>query len=292
MDKKFKTIFVSLVLLGGFFWALVAQSPDNRVHLVFCDVGQGDATLISYKTTQILIDGGPNDKVLDCLAKNLPFTDRTIEMIVLTHPNADHYAGLTSVIKRYDISQFVINSLVEDTAGFWEFRQAVLAEGAPIYSPRSGDELKIDPLKLTVLWPESKLGDELVWNPKSSQASVLGAAGFSGDLNDTSITLELNYGNFKALFPGDLSSLSESDLPLDDVNILKIAHHGSKYSTSADFLAAAKPELAVISVGKNSYGHPARELLERLRAKDIKIQRTDETGEIKITSDGQSWKIN
>jgi len=292
MDKKFKSVLAGLVLVIGLIWAIVAQSPDNQVHLVFCDVGQGDATLISYKSIQILIDGGPNDKVLDCLSHNVPFTDRTIEMVVLTHPNADHYNGLISVIKRYDILQFVINSLAEDSISFWEFRQAVLAEGAPIYSPQAGDELKIDPLKLTVLWPESKLGDELVWNPKSSQSSVLGAAGFSGDLNDTSITLELKFGNFKALFPGDLSSLSELNLALEDIDILKVAHHGSKSSTSADFLTATKPELAVISVGKNSYGHPTRELLERLGDYDTKILRTDEKGEIKITSDGQSWKIN
>lgn len=300
MDKKLKTILAGLVLIVGLVWALVVQSPDSRLHLVFCDVGQGDAALISYQNTQILIDGGPNDKVLDCLAKNLPFNDRTIEMVVLTHPNADHYDGLTSVIKRYDISQFVINSLVEDTAGFWEFRQAVLAEGAPIYSPKAGDELKIGAIRLAVLWPGQKLGSELVWKVPAkggstvsgNQDQILGAASFSGDLNDTSITLELNFGNFKALFPGDLSSLSEADLPLDDVNILKVAHHGSKYSTSIDFLATTKPELAIISVGKNYYGHPAKELLERLRDEDTKILRTDELGEIKVTSDGQTWQIN
>lgn len=293
MDKKFKTILVGLALVAGLIWALVAQSPDNCLHLVFCDVGQGDAVLISYQETQILIDGGPNDKVLDCLAKNLPFTDRTIEMVVLTHPNADHYAGLTSVIKRYDVSQFVVNSLIEDNASFWEFRQAVLAEGAPVYLPQAGDELKIGALKLAVLWPETKLGDSLVWQVNQvDQAKILGAAVFSGDLNDTSITLELNFGNFKALFPGDLSSLSESNLPLDDVDVLKVAHHGSKYSTSSDLLAKAKPELAVISVGKNSYGHPAKDLLDRLNQIQAKILRTDELGEIKVTSDGQTWQIN
>jgi competence protein ComEC len=298
-NSKLKQILIGLLLLVGLIWALVAQSPDNRVHLVFCDVGQGDAALISYRNTQILIDGGPNDKVLDCLSRNIPFTDRTIEMVILTHANTDHYTGLISVIERYDISQFVINSLVENSTSFWEFRRTVLAEGAPVYSPQAGDELKIDPLKLTILWPKGRLGNEVVWKVPAkdwstsggNQGAILGAVGFSGDLNDTSITLELKFGNFKALFPGDLSSLPESDLSVEDVDILKVAHHGSKTSTSVDFLSQIKPELAIISLGKNSYGHPAKELLDRLAQIKAKVLRTDEMGEIKITSDGQGWQI-
>lgn len=295
---KVKHFLIGLVLLMGLVWGAVLQLPDDQLHLVFCHVGQGDAALISYRTTQILIDGGPAaGGVLECLSQNLPFYDREIEMMVLTHPEADHFTGLIDVIERYNVKQFVINGLAKDTSGFWSFREGVLAEGAPIYSPKAGDQLKVGPLVFSVLWPRDKLGSELVWQSPTitDKTQVLGVATVTGELNDTSIVLKLSFGDFDALLTGDISTEIEQEMGkgvyTEPVEVLKIAHHGSKYSTSSEFLGKLKPALAVISVGKNSFGHPTKEVLTRLRDNEIAILRTDKKGEIEIVSDGKSWQI-
>lgn len=275
-------------------WGAVLQLPDHKLHLVFCNIGQGDATLISYRTTQVLIDGGPAaGGVLDCLSQNMPFYDRDIEMVVLTHPEADHFTGLIDVIERYNVKQFVINSVVKDTAGFWSFREGVLAESASVYSPKESDQLKIGPILFSVLWPQSRLGSELVWSASGvNKTQVLGVATVSGELNDTSIVLKLSFGDFDALLPGDISTKTETQLEaLSGIEVLKIAHHGSKYSTGEEFLERLQPKLAIISVGKNSFGHPTAEALARLRDSEITILRTDEKGEIEIVSDGKNWYI-
>jgi len=294
--KKTKIVFLSLILLVGLVWSAVRQLPDKRLHLVFCDVGQGDAILITHGSSQILIDGGPNNQVLNCLANNMPFWDREIEMVVLTHPEKDHFGGLIDVIERYDVKYFVVNSVVNDSAGFWEFREVVLAEEALIFSPQEGERLKIGPLIFEVFWPEERLDDLLVWSHFAEalrdKEKILGAASVAGNPNETSIVLKLSFGNFDTLLTGDIGFISEKKLDLADlgeIEVLKIGHHGSKYSTSEEFLAQVKPELAVISVGKNSFGHPTEEVLSKLTSLGIQYLRTDKQGEIEIVSDGKSW---
>jgi len=273
LKKPVFWLFLILVLLG----AAIFQLPDDKLHLVFCDVGQGDAILVSYRATQVLIDGGPNNRVLHCLANNMPFWDRTIEMVIATHPEADHISGLVDVMERYDVRQFVINSFGKETAVFQEFQGLVLAEKSNIYFPKEGDRVNLGPLKLSVLWPQF-------------QDKILGATTVEKETNDSSIVLKLSFGNFDVLLTGDISTKIESQLDLTDIEVLKVAHHGSKYSTGEDFLNQAEPELAVISVGKNSFGHPTEEVIEKLSNLEIKILRTDQEGEIEIISDGKSWR--
>jgi len=292
-----------LVLWLGLIWFAIFQLPDNRLHLVFCDVGQGDAILITYRSNQILIDGGPNNRVLNCLANNLPFWDRTIEMVVLTHPQADHLTGLIDVIERYSVKQFIVNSIINDSAGFWAFYQAVINEGVKIYSPQAGDKIRLGPVQLLVLWPRERLGESRIWQAEERailtggqlmadrrQGEILGAASYPGDLNETSIVLRLSFGDFDALLTGDIGAKIETQLQTEPVEVLKVAHHGSRFSTSQAFLERVKPQLAVISVGRNRFGQPARETLERLRTAGIKVLRTDQAGEIEIVSDGKGWQ--
>lgn len=275
--KRGKIVLISFVLIIGLIWAAIFSLPDNQLHLVFCDVGQGDAILIYQGSTQILIDGGPNQSILNCLSNHMPFWDREIEMMVATHPEADHITGLIDVVERYNVKQFVVNSLGKETAVFQEFREKVLAENSNIYFPKTGDKINLSSLELAVLWPRS-------------QEKVLGATTAEKEVNDTSIVLQLSFGNSCALFTGDISSKVESLLDKDSpCQVLKIAHHGSKYSTSEEFLNQVKPELAVISVGKNRFGHPTEEVLERLRYLDTKVLRTDQKGEIEVVSDGRRW---
>jgi len=278
------------VLLALSAWGAVGQLPDTKLHLVFCDVGQGDAILASLGSTQMLIDGGPNDRVLECLAKHMPFWDKTIELVVVTHPEADHLTGIVSVIERYNVVQIISNSLVADSGVFGKFREEVIAKKIPVFSPKYGDKIEIAKLELKILSPAEKLGNELVWvRPESPQ--VLGLTAFAGKFNETAIVGQLSFGNFDALLTGDIGFDTEEKLVLTPIEVLKIAHHGSKYSSGEDFLAKLKPALAVISVGKNSYGHPTAEVLGRLRDLGIKILRTDEAGDIEIISDGQNWQV-
>jgi len=276
--KRVKIVLIGFVLVIGLLWAAILRQPDEQLHLVFCDVGEGDAILIYRGSIQILIDGGPNQAVLTCLSRHLPFWDREIEMMVATHPDADHITGLIDVIERYNVKQFVLNSVGKNSAVYQAFKEAVLAEKTPVYFPEEGDEISLESIKLAVLWP-------------LSQEKVLGATTIEGEVNETSVAFHLSYGAFDALLPGDISSQVESRLALEDVEVLKVAHHGSKYSTSELLLKESLPELAVISVGKNSFGHPTKEVLEKLKKLGIEIMRTDEKGEIEIVSDGEKWEV-
>lgn len=295
MNHKIKYFLSSLTLVFiALIWGLVSF-PDSKLHVIFCDVGQGDATLIILGQTQILIDGGPNDKVLACLANHLPYWDRTIEMIVLTHPESDHITGLVSVIQRYGVRQILANSLVTDTGVFSKFREEVIAKKIPVYSPKYGDKIKISKLTLDILFPEEKQGNEIVFQ-SPQDLKVLGISAFTGNFNETAIVSELEYGSFKALFTAD-SGIDQEKLMADNselelVDVLKVAHHGSKYSTSTELLDLIQPKLAVISVGaSNTYGHPTSEVLDRLQAIGAKIRRTDINGEVEVVSDGKSWGI-
>ena len=260
-----------LALLLILVWTALFSLPDNKLHLVFCDVGQGDAILISYQKTQILIDGGPDNRVLSCLSRHLPFWDRRLEVVILTHPEEDHFGGLVDVIKRYNVNYFVVNSLEKKSTSFEAFYRLVLGRKSSVYSPKAGEKIKIGALELLILWPREKL--------------------YVTELNDNSIVLKLAFGHFSALLPGDLSTKFENQLDLTPVEVLKVAHHGSQYSTSQTFLEKIKPKLAVVSVGKNKFGHPTKETLKRLEDLGIKVLRTDQNGEIEIVSDGKSWYI-
>jgi competence protein ComEC len=286
----------SLILI--LLWGIVASLPDKRLHLVFCDVGQGDAILVSYGRTQVLIDGGPDNKVSNCLSKHLPFWDRQIEMVVLTHADEDHFVGLIDVFKRYNVRYFVANSLINSKASFWQFYQLVLEEKASFYSPKVGEKIKIGNLEFLVLWPKERLGNSQIWRKenltylsenKPLPDSILTKATFSEELNDTSIVLQFSFGQSQALLTGDITEKVESQLDLGKVEVLKVAHHGSKFSTSEEFLSKIKPKLAIISVGENRFGHPAQETLERLDQAGIKVLRTDREGNIEIVSNGWGW---
>lgn len=274
--KSAKIILTSLFLIIGLIWVAIFSLPENKLHLVFCNVGQGDAILATKGSTQILIDGGPGDEVLNCLSHHLPFWDREIEMVFATHPESDHITGLIDVIERYNVKQFVVNSLGKNSATFKKFQEEVLAEGAKVYFPKAGDEIKLGSIQLTILWP-------------LFQEKVLGATTIEREVNDTSVVFKLSFGNFDALFTGDISSKVEPQLELSDIEVLKVSHHGSKYSTSNEFLKKIQPELAIISVGKNPFGHPTNEVIKRIRELGIGILRTDEQGEIEVVSDGKNW---
>lgn len=250
--------------------------PGTRID--FFDIGQGDAVLISDGWNQMLIDGGPDRSVLAKLGKVMPFLDRTLEVVVLTHPHDDHVSGLVDVLKRYDVRTVVIAGSSADSLVYGAFMDAVRASGADIVTARQGDTLKLgDRIAFDVLWPKD---------------------GFrSDDLNDESVVLrmrsEIHSLRAIAVLTGDATALVEEGIvahgeDLDSV-ILKVGHHGSPTSSTNGFLRVVGGENAVISVGKkNWFGHPARTVLARLRARGYGIWRTDGLGDIRadITREG------
>jgi competence protein ComEC len=240
--------YTILVLAAITIWAAVALLPDGKLRVVFCDVGQGDAILISQGTSQLLIDGGPNDNVIKCLSDHMPFFDRRIEAVILTHNDSDHSRGLSYVRERYSVLY---------------------------YEPKlvKGDIVRIRDFRFIVEWPRKDvLGDMNI-----------------GEDNTQAIAGKLQFGNFDVLLTSDTPT--KFYLPESGVEVVKVPHHGSKVEFDPGWWAKEKPELAIISVGKNSYGHPTQEVIRTLKDLGIEILRTDEEGDIEIVSNGILWQV-
>lgn len=318
-----------VLVLGLASWLAVLSFPGDKVKIVYCNAGQGDETLIQRGFTQILIDGSRKGRALSCLQKHVPFFDRQIELVVVSHPQTDHFGGLIDVIKKYRVMSFAYNGVKGDSLDWEEFSGLVLEEGAEIETVAAGDEIRAGGMKLKVLWPRSEYSEnsenqissesQNVGKPEktnqglrfsdnrnlrpseysefseSSSASVLGVAA-SGEINSGAVVMDFSYGDFNALFTGDIGEEEELSIIhhssfITSFDILKVAHHGSKYSSSLEFLKAVRPALAVIEVGKNSYGHPAGETVGRLEEVGAKVLRTDQDGEVVVETDGERWDI-
>lgn len=275
--------FFSLLFLGGLFFYEQAKFSDNKLHVVFCNVGQGDGIYIrTPKGLDILIDGGPNDSILNCLGNHMPFWDRDLELVILTHPHADHVVGLISVLKRYTVLQFASQNIPNSTQDYKELAKLIKEKNIAEKILSKGDKFNSnDGLVLATKWPD--------FSPM-----VLGAKAVSFNQNESSIIELLSYGQFDVLLTGDADtdSIIEAGRQKNKIEILKISHHGSKTGTNKELLETIKPDLAVISVGKkNIYGLPYPKTLEILKELGIKTLRTDQDGEIEIISDGKSWSI-
>jgi competence protein ComEC len=261
--RIWKYIFITLSLIFCLLVISAFNLPDGKLRLIACDVGQGDATLLVYGNTQVLIDGGATNKVLDCLGKYIPFWDREIEMVILTHPDSDHFGGLTEVIKRYKVDNFLYNGLDSSTQGYQALRNGVGGGGMTTYIAKAGTKVRVGKIYLDILSPQE--ADSLK------------------DSNDNSLVIDLRYGDFEAILPGDAPKEILNAIPVNvPLDYLKLSHHGSKTGTDLFTVEAFMPKLAVISVGKNNYGHPNAEVLNLLRERNIKYLRTDEMGDIEI----------
>lgn len=282
----------------GLIILVVGQVSGEKLQIVACNVGQGDGILIIKGQSQVLVDGGPSgEKILSCLGEQMPFYDRQIELIVLTNTDYDHMNGLSSVIERYQVRQFVTADGVHESAALDKLRARLVERSIGVSAVEQGDMLRIlgqDKIELKVLWPPeveeqyvAVFGDQV---GAGERQQILGASAKRGNLNERSVVLLLLEDNYRGLLMGDAGFQAEKELIegglLVDVDYLKVGHHGSKYASSAEFLAIVKPEVAVISVGENNrYGHPTAEVLARLDEVGAEIRRTDEEGEVVIASD-------
>lgn len=278
--KEQKIIFLIFLFVITFIvWFFVfAQENGGLLRVEFFDVGQGDAEFIETPLKQqVLIDGGPDLSILEKLGKAMPFYDRYIDLVVLTHPEQDHLNGLIELLKRYNVGAIITTGVMRDTEQYKEWINTIKEKKIPVYIAQVGGEVNFsENLKLDILYPLENLAGEKI-----------------SDSNNTSIVSKLIYGDFEVLFTGDIEKSVENKIVASGQNlqsdIIKIAHHGSKTSSGEEFLKAADALLAVIEVGKdNKYGHPHQEVLDRL--KNLNILDT-KNGNIEIFSNGMSFEI-
>lgn len=273
-------IFIFLLFLANFFvWKEIFLLSKNPLEVIFFDIGQGDSIFIEdNQGYQILIDGGLGKLILEKLNKEMPFWDRTIDLVILTHPDYDHLKGLNYVLERYKIENILWTGVKRETKVFNEWQESLekeKKEGARIIIAQKGQKIRAGQIQFDILYPFENLESEI----------------FIKNSNDSSIVAKLFFGKNSFLFTGDISKKIEKKLVDDSLKlasqVLKIAHHGSKNASSEEFLEKVQPEIAVISCGlNNSYHHPHQEVLDKLKKFAIKILRTDQDGDVRIISDG------
>jgi competence protein ComEC len=251
------------------------KPADGKLSVYFLDVGQGDSIYIKTAAgDDILIDAGKNDAgniVVDYL-KQLGVDD--LEIMIATHPDADHIGGLDTVLDNFKVKAVYAPRVSHTTKTFEDFLLAVKKQGLTLKVAKSGVTLPLSGITAKFVGPVKTYGD---------------------DLNDWSAVLHLTYGNNKFLFTGDAEKKSEADMiKANDTlqaDVLKVGHHGSVSSTTPAFLEAVAPKVVVISVGNNSYGHPAETILNRLISAKATIYRTDLNGTVIAVSDGETITI-
>jgi competence protein ComEC len=271
---KTKVVVTSLLTLAILIWAVVYSLPDGRLHVRFMDVGQGDAILVTTPAgNQIVIDGGPSPAaLLSQMGQAMPFWDRHIELVSLSHADSDHLTGLPSLLERYDVGAVLDAALTDASPLFTQWEQSLKTHAVASQRAKAGQRFDLDSgAYVEVLFPGEISPD---WAAQG--------------LNASSAVLRLVYGQTSFLFTGDLDADGEAALIASGRNVgstvLKVSHHGAKGATTAAFLQAVKPQLAVISVGPNTFGHPSAETLARL--KSVPVFRTDEAGTVDIMADG------
>jgi len=278
MNKKFFGIVIvfSLFLLNIFIFAGAPVSgAPTYLKVAFLDIGQGDAIFIEAPSgMQMLIDAGQNKKVLEELTKVISYDDRTIDAVLTTHPDADHIGGIPFVFERFDVDTYISTANTSETATFKHVEDSVAGEAGVVrlYAKRGMFFDLGAGVIVTVLFPDRDVSNE--------------------ESNDSSIVVQVSYGDIEFMLTGDapqsvenyLVSLGEDKL---ESEVLKLGHHGSKTSTSESFLEIVGPEYAVISAGRdNRYGHPHKEVVDRVEEKGIQILNTQIDETIVFFSDG------
>ncbi len=285
--EKFRKNFPAIVLAMFIAMAVVTWYAvfhlQRRQDLVvtFFDIGQGDAIFIEATNgNQILIDGGPGDRILSKLGRAMPFWDRSIDLLILTHPHADHLDGLLEVLKRYHVAYILESGIHHSIPEYEEWRELLKKKSVSLVTGHTGQMIHAgDGVKLEVLAPFEDYRNSV-----------------SKNIHDATVVTKLVYGNTSVLFMGDAEKKLEHKLVFSgiavDVDILKVGHHGSKTSTSEEFLTAVSPSVAVISAGrKNRYGHPHQDVLDRLTRSGARVLRTDRDHDIRFLSDGINYDI-
>lgn len=296
MPKKYPIIFLILLFIFNALAGIAFYNENyvQRPRVIFFDAGQGDAAIVDVgNNTQILIDGGSGNAVLEKIGKYMPFYDRKIELVIMTHPDKDHMGGLVEILKYYQVGQVLETGIFCETAICKEWDKLISEKNIPVKYAKFGQKINIGNANIDILYPFENLKDKKVKDDNDASIILKLAINKSFDnaqddtvqnAQDNTVKNTQDDKSTTYLFTGDMGFKAEKELLGKNINIeskiLKVSHHGSKNATSNEFLQAVKPEKAVISVGKNSYGHPAKELLNRLKNMSIEIFRTDERGDL------------
>lgn len=279
--------YLRLLLVGTcttlFLLGSLIPLPQDKI--VFLDVGQGDAILLTSGTQQVLIDGGQGMAAVQRLGEEMPYFDRTVEVIISTHPDRDHLEGLLHVLERYEVELVLLPRVTHTSQLYHEWltrlKRAAEHSHTTYRFAWAGQKLTLDDLTVELLGPTQIAAH---------------TASRSGKTNNASVITRIENHGLSVLCTGDAEHPVERDVArrmspsLLDVEVLKAGHHGSKTSTSEDLLAATTPSLVAISVGENRYGHPAPEVLERLRY--VQVLRTDQSGSIRFTHADDEWFLS
>ncbi len=252
----------------------VQAIATEKLKVHFIDVGQGDSILIDLGKTEVLIDGGGKSQGIVPYLRS--YVDDEIEVMIATHPHADHIGGLIEVLAAFNVSEIWHNGDAATSKTYTEFISGIDSEGAEIHVAKLHDTIKSGELSLFVHHPAS----------------------LEGSTNDDSIVLHLAFGEIDFLFTGDAEQEAEgqmmmlSSVKIPEVEILKVGHHGSKTASSSDFLSITSPEVAIYMAKEgNSYGHPHQETIDGLNTIGTKIYGTDINGNIVITTDGKQYSV-
>ena len=276
MKNVTKTIFGLLILIAVFVWFSVVKSPSGAVVKLFVlNVGQGDAILIEKGNYQILIDGGPDDSVLSEIGTLMPITDRKIEVVILSHPHADHITGINQILSRYEVGQVYYSGVSSTSNAYAEFLNIIKEKNIQAAVPELEESIvPFENARLTFLWPGTQYQDQEINN-----------------LNNSSEVVRFCYFSDCALLTGDIETDEQAtmfaylDAHQIDIasQILKIPHHGSSNGTNEIILDKIKPIYAAISVGAdNQFGHPHASILKFLDDGNVKTYRTDRDGTIEF----------
>jgi competence protein ComEC len=279
---------IILLFLAGiaFFLGFQVFRADERTEqtkVYFFDVGQGDSILIQRGNYQILIDGGPDAKILSLLGKAMPVTDRKIERVVLTHPHSDHLAGLNLILERYEVEQIFGSGVLANSNQFQEFQNLIQSKKLSYQVPALG----------TIENPFANANFEYLWPGDKYQEKT------TKSLNNSSIVNRFCYFEQCVLLTGDIETDEQQSMIMYyeergslqrlQSSLLKISHHGSRNGTNSRLLETIRPKTVVISVGiKNQFGHPHQEVLDLLGQFGLLLYRTDhdQTVEFVLSKDG------
>ncbi|MFH1560265.1 MAG: DNA internalization-related competence protein ComEC/Rec2 [Chloroflexota bacterium] len=282
--RVFWAAVVLALLASASVWTAALARPDGQLHVTFLDVGQGDAIfIVTPGGRQVLIDGGPDpQRLLTLLGRRIPFWDHSLDMVVLTHPHEDHMASATEVLRRYDVGLVLEREFDYPSSEYALWKSTLAERGVPVQQALAGQRIDLDRgLVLEIVYPPDRL-----------------LKGTSSDVNNASVVTRLVYGETSFLLTGDLEREGEGFLlhrtvPLQST-VLKVAHQGSRTSTTLEFVREVSPQIAVISVGEdNRFGHPHQETLDTLAevlSKDS-IFITSMHGDVEFVSDGSRLRI-
>lgn len=279
LSKKYVKYFAVVFGAALFLWQFAfSGNGSGFLEVDFFDVGQGDAIFFEGPDGfQILVDGGPDSTVLEKLEKEMGYFDRRIDIVVATHPDKDHVGGLMDVLRYYNVGEVWIGALENYNFSQSEFLRVLEEKKITVKYVKTGNNFNLGGLEIFVFNPP----------PKERLKD-----------NESSVVLKILYGDVSFLLTADITAGIEKTLIESEGNalgsdILKVAHHGSKTSTSEGFLKIVSPEIAVIQVGQgNSYGHPHQTVLERFKQFGIPFFRNDKNGDIEILSDGKNYTVN